>query len=119
MFSLEARYTARAVVFGALTALLVAYALAGAACAPTTRVVAAWKDPLVGDVVVQRPLVVFQHPSEALRRSVEDALVQRIPGAVPAYRLIGTEQIFDVLGIQQQVQQAGFDTVIVAGVDER
>ena len=82
-------------------------------CNPSTRVVASWKDPTVGDLVLERPLVVFQHPSEALRRSVEDAIAERIPGAVPAYEVIATDEIFDVEGVQEKVRRAGFDTVMI------
>lgn len=95
----------------ALAALLASLALS---CAPSTRVVAAWKDPDLGTVIVERPLVVFQHPSEPLRRSVEDALAERIPGAVPAYEVIPTGEIFDVEGVQRRVKEAGFDTVMIS-----
>ena len=118
MRALEAHHPARAFVPGprsarvAVASVAVALAL-GLSCAPTTHVVADWKAPNVGSLVIHRPLVVFQHQSEALRRSVEDALAKRIPGSVPSYQVIPTDEIMNVDAVQGKVRSAGFDTVIV------
>ncbi len=94
------------VVAGAAVAL-------GASCAPTTHIVAEWKDPELTTGVVDRPLVVFMNKSEVLRRTVEDELAARIPGAVPAYKVLKDGEIFDTQKTQQEVRAAGFDTMIV------
>lgn len=108
--------TARALVFVATAAI--AAVAAGISCAPTTRVVADWKAPNVGSLVIQRPLVVFQHSSEAMRRSVEDALASRIPGSTPSYQVLTTDEIQDVERAKAKVKSAGFDTVILTRLTE-
>jgi hypothetical protein len=97
----------------ALKFLLVAALLSACATPPVTRVVASWKDPDVGVVDVGRALLVFQHNSEPLRRNVEDALAARIPGAVPAYTMFSTDEIFNVDLVRDRVREAGFESVIV------
>jgi hypothetical protein len=93
--------------------LFIASALIACSTTPTTRVVAAWKDPNVDVVNMGRPLVVFQHKSETLRRTVEDAIVERIPNATQAYRMFSTNDVFKVEDVRERVREAGFDTVII------
>lgn len=83
-------------------------------CATPTNVVDAWKDPRADHLELGRTLVVFQHDSEASRRSVEDALAARIPGAVPAYRFIPTDELSDLKSVRARVSHEGFQSVLVA-----
>lgn len=85
-----------------------------AACAPTTQIVASWRDPGATFGEMQRPLVAFFHQDIALRRSVEDEMAARIPNATPAYRLLEAEDIRDWEKTRAEVRAAGFDSVIVA-----
>jgi hypothetical protein len=85
---------------------------AAAACAPTTQIVAQWRNP-AAPAVLEKPLVVFTSKSETLRRSVEDELAARIPGAVPGYSVLSANDMQDVVKAREQVKNAGFDTVIV------
>jgi hypothetical protein len=112
---------ARRGVVGVALAVTVVLSAAIVACAPTTKVTSTWREPGATSAEIKRPLVAFLHADEAMRRSVEDAMAERIPNAVAAYRVLSQEEIREGEKAREKVRAAGFDGVItmrLVGIDK-
>ncbi len=92
--------------------ILLATALALAGCA-STSLTSKWADPSLGSTRFERIAVVFQHPDNAFRRSLEDAMAGSVPNATPAYRLLDDADIRDEKRSAEKLRGAGFDAVVL------
>ena len=95
--------------------LLLAALLPVVACATkNTKLVSTWKDPAaVGPRRFDKALVVVVDRNPAMRRSVEDRLVARIPGSVASYTVIPEDRLRDEAWVHQKVEEGGYDGAIV------
>ena len=95
--------------------LLAALAFALAGCA-STDLTSKWADPALGTTKFDRIVAVFQHPDGAFRRTLEDAMVESIPNATPAYRVVDDADIRDEKRATDKFRAAGFDAVVLMRV---
>jgi hypothetical protein len=102
---------------GLLAAILVT------GCA-TTQVKDSWSNPAAGKIEFRKVVALAIAGDEALRRSLEDALVRAAPreNVVAAYTFVPQNEIRDTEAIKRRVTEAGFDGAVifrVVGAEER
>jgi hypothetical protein len=85
------------------------------ACATkSTKLVSTWRDPAAqGPRKFEKALVAVVDRNPAMRRTVEDRMVARIPGSVASYTIIPEDRLRDEAFVQGQIQQGGFDGAVV------
>ena len=91
------------------------------ACA-STSITNSWTDPgTTGPVSFARIIVVFMSGNESVRRTAEDALVQRVgpERAVPSYTIISQEEAQATDSSVDQLRAENFDGAIVMRVISR
>lgn len=98
--------------------VLILLALIGlSACSlNNTRLVQVWTNPAVTaqPIKFEKILVVAVAPSDAERRTAEDALVAQVgPKATPSYSILDWGMIKDVAATKARVHEAGFDGAVV------
>jgi hypothetical protein len=95
--------------------ILLAALLPVMACATkSTTLVSTWRDPAVtGPRKFDKALVVVVDRNPAMRRTVEDRIVARIPGSVASYTIVPEDRLRDEPFVQSQIQAGGFDGAVV------
>jgi hypothetical protein len=89
-------------------------AMLAVSCAPTTKLIATWKDPTAATPLhFQKVLVTFQAKDQALRRSAESHLAQRIKNATPSYQVLDESEARDEARAKEKIAAAGFDGAVV------
>jgi hypothetical protein len=97
---------------GALALLTGAAVLA--ACS-ATRLKTSWRDPRVTEIRFRKIVVFVVAKDEALRRSGEHELCERITTApcVPAFAVVPDDEVADTAKVKGRVTDAGFDGAVV------
>ena len=95
--------------------ILLAALLPLMACATkSTKLVSTWRDPAaVGPRKFDKALIVVVDRNPAMRRTVEDRIVARIPNSVASYTIIPEDQLRDETFVAQKVRDSGFDGAVV------
>jgi hypothetical protein len=84
------------------------------ACAPTTRLTATWKDPSIPPPVKFSKIVaVAQTSDQAVRRSVETHLAQRLSNVQPSYMVLTEAEARSADHGKDKIAAAGYDGAIV------
>jgi hypothetical protein len=92
------------------------------ACAPNTELVNSWKDPSAGPIRFNKVITACLCKDPGMRRTVEDALSQRIKGSQPSYTLLSEDDMRNREAAKAKVREAGFDGAVVmvlAGVNSK
>jgi hypothetical protein len=92
---------------------------AATACGTNTYVVASWKDPAVQQIAFRKVVAVAPNRDPAIRRAMEDQLVDEISPtaqAVPSYTLFSDADIGNEAAVRQRVRDLGFDGAVVMRV---
>jgi hypothetical protein len=101
---------ARNLVIGAVSVL------AMVACTSNTSIEQSWTAPSAHSAQLKKVAVVFISPDTVLRHTTEDAMAQQLAKtgtqAVPAYTLLGDQELQDHAAARAKLQAAGFDGVI-------
>ena len=95
----------------------VAAGLAGslAGCS-STRLAATWRDPATAPVHFRKTVVAFVTSDEALRRTVEDKMVESIPNSTQSYRFVQSGKAADSTAIRRVFADLGFDGAVIMRV---
>jgi hypothetical protein len=84
------------------------------ACAPATRLTATWKDPSVPPPMkFNRILIVAQMSDQAVRRSIETRLAQRLSNAQPSYTVLSDAEAKSDDHGKEKISKAGYDGAVV------
>jgi hypothetical protein len=83
------------------------------ACA-STRVTDSWKDPAATPFEFKKVVVIAISSDQSVRRLVEDELARQITRAqaVPAYQVLGDDEVRDVSRVRAKLAEAGFDAAV-------
>jgi len=96
------------------TAAALSLAVGVIACAPATRLTATWKDPSVPPPMkFSRILLVAQTSDQAMRRSIETRLAQRISNAQPSYLVLSDAEAKSENHGKEKIASAGYDGAVV------
>jgi len=101
---------------------LAAAVLLGEACggAPST-LKATWRDPTAQKVKFNKIMAIAINGDETMRRSMETAMAQKIPGTVPSYTVIPQADLRDKEKVRAYVHASGCDGAIlmrIVGVEK-
>ncbi len=84
------------------------------ACAPATRLTATWKDPSVPPPMkFTKILLVAQMSDQAIRRSIETRLAQRLSNAQPSYTVLSDAEAKSENHGKDKIAAAGYDGAVV------
>jgi hypothetical protein len=84
------------------------------ACAPATRLTATWKDPSVPPPMkFTKVLLVAQMSDQAVRRSIETRLAQRLSNAQPSYTVLSDAEAKAEDHGKDKIAAAGYDGAVV------
>jgi hypothetical protein len=98
-------------------------ALCAAACA-STQIVSTWRDPAIGPMQFRKVVGIALSQDSTLRRLAEDQFVRAVgPGtAIAGYGVVDDSEMRDKATVQQRVEAAGADGVVVfrlVGVEQQ
>jgi len=98
--------------------VLLAAALALAACAASTKIVESWKEPTAGPLHFKKVLAVAIVNNDEIRRDAEDALKANLRGveAVQGYKYFTTPELKDIQRVKDRLRLEGFDGVVALRV---
>ena len=102
-------------------ALAGAVLLSGACGGAPSTLQATWKDPTATKVKFNKIIAIAINSDEVTRRSMETAMVQKIPNAVPSYTVISQEMLRDKEKVRAFVKGSDCDGAVVmriVGVDK-
>jgi hypothetical protein len=95
--------------------------LCSAACGTPTSIKSSWHDPTITSLKFRKMVVIGLNPDEKLRRSMETAMAQNIPGSVPSYTFIPQADLPDKEKVKAAVQATDCDGAVImrlVGVDK-
>src|SRR5215475_4806636 len=91
----------------------ISFALMLSGCA-STRMTDSWKDPTTKPFEFKKVVVIAISSDQSVRRLVEDELVRQITRtqAVPAYQVLGDDEVRDVSRVRVKLAETGFDAAV-------
>ena len=98
---------------GAIGAIVTAVVTLG--CYHSTQMAATWRAPEAQPLQFQKPIAVFVTKDGALRRTIEDEIVAKVPRAIQSYQVLNVEDL-DSKEIRARLAERGFDGAILMQV---